>query len=428
MQEYIDEFTLANQIVMLRDESTGAIVLINHEEEGRFYESITHKSAIVIPSLKVATDLLSLVASRGIKGVIAAVQSRFKTGAHEAEFCPDAGDVASLLLKSSEFDKVILNVAGKKWIKAADEATHGLLRHASELASQLVEMATASGGVISSTLLTHCINWDDFSIDCVRFESLLKSSGKSNETSGSEVLQGLSCGHVALEIISASTCNFRPSGLVCNQTVSKQSLLQLLEVSFDCSDIERDSFFWRVKAWERRNREYPVFREWRTLDSFGLLWDQRYWESDLSLIKKHERDDVKLSLVKLDLDNFKNVNDKLNHTAGDDAIRLASRTIKSVMGGVGEVYRRGGDEFIIIVPDCDANVVDTLAEELRAKIQSAFLDWGREYGIDGPPTASIGIASMGVDASIPDLIRRVDGAQKMAKDLGKNRVYRSVDL
>ena len=115
MQEYINEYTVANQIMMLREGSKGAIVLISIEDEGRFYESITHKSAVVIPSLRMATDVLSAVTLKGVSGVIAAVQNRFKTGRHEAEFSPDAGDVASLLLNSSKFESVIVNVAGRQW-------------------------------------------------------------------------------------------------------------------------------------------------------------------------------------------------------------------------------------------------------------------------------------------------------------------------
>lgn len=429
MQEYINEYTVANQIMMLREGSKGAIVLISIEDEGRFYESITHKSAVVIPSLRMATDVLSAVTLKGVSGVIAAVQNRFKTGRHEAEFSPDAGDVASLLLNSSKFESVIVNVAGRQWVDAADKVAGGLLKHASTLARNIVEFSTDYNLLIDPAELVRCVSWVDFSIDFAVLSKLLGRCESLKEQAPDNLLflEG-SCSEIALEIISASTHNFKPLGVQCKQGVSKQLLIQLLEVSYDCSDLEQDSFFWKVKAWERKNREYPVFKEWRALDSFKLLWDQRYWENDLSLIQMHDQTIDKLSLVKLDLDNFKNVNEKLGHAAGDDAIRLASKVIKSVMGGAGEVYRRGGDEFVVIIPGCDDAEIDRLAEELRSEIQVSFENWGKDNRIEGPPTASIGIATAPRDASVFDLIKRADEAQKMSKDLGKNRVHRSLGL
>ena len=103
---------------------------------------------------------------------------------------------------------------------------------------------------------------------------------------------------------------------------------------------------------------------------------------------------------------------------------LASTVIKAVTGHTGEVYRRGGDEFIIISPKVDEPTADALAEKLRSELELAFCTWSKEHNLTPAPTASIGVANIDAGISPSNLIALVDSAQKRAKDLGKNRVCR----
>jgi diguanylate cyclase (GGDEF)-like protein len=71
------------------------------------------------------------------------------------------------------------------------------------------------------------------------------------------------------------------------------------------------------------------------LDPLGVLLDQRYWQRDLECILRTLGPQGQLAAFKMDLDNFKNVNEKLGHTAGDDAIRLYCSIVRDTLGRIG---------------------------------------------------------------------------------------------
>jgi diguanylate cyclase (GGDEF)-like protein len=201
----------------------------------------------------------------------------------------------------------------------------------------------------------------------------------------------------------------------------------MLELSYPFDSIEDDPIFWKIKKWEINNPRYSLLRKWRALDPFKLVLDQRYWEADLKAFLKLGESGGGIGLIKLDLDNFKSVNTKLGHGGGDDAIKIASRVINSASSGRGEVYRRGGDEFVVIAPDLRGHDIKSLAEEIRAGIESAFLDWGRDNNLEVYPTASIGVIDADYGVDFDELTQAADQAQQSAKDQGKNiSIYRQL--
>lgn len=90
------------------------------------------------------------------------------------------------------------------------------------------------------------------------------------------------------------------------------------------------------------------------MEPFGLVWDQRYWRSDLERLLQLEPAET-ISAFKMDLDNFKGVNQKLGHAGGDEAIREYLRIVQSCPGRAAEVYRRGGDEVVAFAPGVKPN-------------------------------------------------------------------------
>lgn len=194
-----------------------------------------------------------------------------------------------------------------------------------------------------------------------------------------------------------------------------------MRVAFDFSETE-DKVFWRMRRWERQNPAFPVLRDWRALDPLKIVWDQRYWEKDLRTILRCMVPNEKLAILKMDLDNFGQVNKTLSHSAGDEAIRLYCSIVKRVVGKVGYVYRRGGDEVVAFAPDFEAEATRVMAEEIRATIEADFRQWGTGRGLASFPTASIGAVVSDNARPFGEIVQMMDSAQKQAKDQGKNRV------
>jgi len=101
---------------------------------------------------------------------------------------------------------------------------------------------------------------------------------------------------------------------------------------------------------------------------------------------------AQFAAFKMDLDNFKGVNEALGHSGGDEAIRLYCLIVKRILGKSGEVYRRGGDEVVVFAPGLDGSAARALAEKVRNAVESDFREWGDKKGLSGFPTASIGLA------------------------------------
>ncbi len=128
-----------------------------------------------------------------------------------------------------------------------------------------------------------------------------------------------------------------------------------------------------------------------------------------------------LSIVLLDLDHFKKVNDTHGHAAGDDVLRAAAAVLKAACRDVDLAARIGGEELALLLPETDSGGAEIVAERVREEIEA-----GRHRSPDGVQfrvTASIGVASSrGGDESGKDLLQASDEALYAAKDGGRNRV------
>ena len=123
-----------------------------------------------------------------------------------------------------------------------------------------------------------------------------------------------------------------------------------------------------------------------------------------------------LSLVYLDLDDFKVINDSHGHQTGDAVLRLVADAIRSSVRQADAVGRMGGDEFAVLMPETDAQLADAAAQRLATGLRNVFR---------GTPTvtASVGVVSCTTtDATTDDLLRRADQAMYQAKRAGKDRV------
>jgi diguanylate cyclase (GGDEF)-like protein len=124
-----------------------------------------------------------------------------------------------------------------------------------------------------------------------------------------------------------------------------------------------------------------------------------------------------LSLILLDIDNFKNVNDTYGHDAGDQVLRVLANHLREELRGVDTAARYGGEEFAIILPQAGPEGALLVAERLRAKVEKMVIP---EVG---QITISLGLATFPLNASSRDtLVVTADRALYDAKHSGRNRV------
>ncbi|GAA5176570.1 hypothetical protein GCM10025771_11630 [Niveibacterium umoris] len=132
-----------------------------------------------------------------------------------------------------------------------------------------------------------------------------------------------------------------------------------------------------------------------------------------------------VSVLFVDLDHFKAINDHHGHLAGDACLREASRRLLATLRHSDAVGRYGGEEFLVVLQGADRTAAAAIAEQLRAALASAPV---QAEGAQIDLTCSIGVASTGSDAlSGEDLIARADAALYAAKRDGRNRVALAPD-
>jgi diguanylate cyclase (GGDEF)-like protein len=126
-------------------------------------------------------------------------------------------------------------------------------------------------------------------------------------------------------------------------------------------------------------------------------------------------------IAMMDLDLFKNVNDRYGHQAGDQVLVDVVRYVKSQLRPYDEFFRYGGEEFLLCAPFIDASDALVMVERLREGIASLSIDAGegREVAI----TASFGVTSLDPELTIEESIARADRALYAAKAAGRNRSH-----
>ena len=143
------------------------------------------------------------------------------------------------------------------------------------------------------------------------------------------------------------------------------------------------------------------------------------WDSDESL---------PLSLLIIDLDRFKQINDAHGHEAGDQILTWLATLIKDIGGDIGLPVRYGGDEFVLLLPKVDSSKARKIATKILKKVSDRPFKL-RESGTKLPITLSIGIASAPQDATSPTrLLQTADTARYHAKRSGRNQVAATEDV
>jgi diguanylate cyclase (GGDEF)-like protein len=154
----------------------------------------------------------------------------------------------------------------------------------------------------------------------------------------------------------------------------------------------------------------------------GLSNNRRFRELISKEAARAERFGHELSLIILDIDDFKQVNDTYGHLQGDEVLRMVGRVLHLESRGVDEPSRYGGEEFAVVLPETGLDGALEVAERIRVRIEAERVSRGDGTGAVSV-TASLGTASMpGSDDGGEALIAAADAALYEAKRAGKNRV------
>ncbi|GAB2687201.1 GGDEF domain-containing protein [Aliiglaciecola aliphaticivorans] len=167
---------------------------------------------------------------------------------------------------------------------------------------------------------------------------------------------------------------------------------------------------------DRMRKQQQQLTELATCDPLTGAGNRRAMEQKMleviALQRKEHNSPV--SLILMDLDNFKKVNDAYGHAKGDDILRVFVETLENSIRSSHDLYRFGGEEFVVIADNTPLKEAITLAEELRLAIEKE--GWLAEHKI----TISIGTAKYSPHETAFEWLGRADRAMYQAKGLGRN--------
>lgn len=192
--------------------------------------------------------------------------------------------------------------------------------------------------------------------------------------------------------------------------------------------VDRNELLARVRTQLRRKRYADSLRdnvqaaiELAVVDALTGLNNRRFLETHLAqALDQAAHKGRPLSLMILDIDHFKSVNDTYGHDAGDEVLKVFARRVKRVLRSADLVCRLGGEEFVVVMPETPLAIAERIAERVRAAVERERfpIDQTRAISV----TTSIGLAERGADANADALLRRADKALYASKSAGRNRV------
>ena len=331
--------------------------------------------------LKMLTDELRLRASTTRNIGIEELLSRGSTAA--------VGTPSVLLIeeRQSQADRIARFLRGKAQLKIVADPQMGVFE-AAEQPYDCIIISTALSGYDPLRLCSQLR-----SIDRTRFLPIILLAGEEEEE---RVIRGLELG--------INDYLTRP--------LDEQELVARLN-----TQVKRKRYNDQLRASVTQTIEMAV------TDGLTGLHNRRYLDSHLeTLFERAVARRRPLSLMITDIDRFKAINDKHGHDGGDDVLREFAARLRQNVRGIDLACRYGGEEFIIVMPDTEFAVAQTVAERIRAQIAGTPFAVGAE-GKSIKVTVSVGVSSLQPPRdSVEALLKRADIALYEAKHTGRNRV------
>lgn len=173
----------------------------------------------------------------------------------------------------------------------------------------------------------------------------------------------------------------------------------------------------RAAAMADLNRE---LRQLSLLDPLTEVGNRRFLEQQLmARLNEQDRYGWRVGVLFVDVDHFKEINDRNDHIVGDRVIRMVARTLANGIRSFDIVGRWGGDEFVVLIVNVDEEQLHTVSEKLRRLIEnSGFTELGETIRV----TVSVGGVLAAAGENPEEVIRRADRLMLASKTAGRNRV------
>lgn len=221
--------------------------------------------------------------------------------------------------------------------------------------------------------------------------------------------------------------------LVIVSPEDQQRLMRALDMGVNdylIRPVDKQELLARVNTQVRRSRYAERLRlnvqttiEMAVTDALTGLHNRRYMETHLSQLVEHSVNRGKpLSLLSIDVDFFKSVNDTYGHEVGDKVLQEIAHRLRECVRNVDMACRVGGEEFIVILPSTDKVIANKIAERIRKSVSGTGLDVGLPEG-SLKVSVSVGVTTLdGPQDKVDEILRRADQALYKAKREGRNRV------
>ena len=177
--------------------------------------------------------------------------------------------------------------------------------------------------------------------------------------------------------------------------------------------------------WQERAVQFQLMS---ITDPLTGLLNRRYLEERLTEeLNRSKRYSYSMSCLMVDIDDFKQYNDRNGHQAGDVALKITAHSLKAVLRSADIACRYGGEEFCILLPQTSVTEAGVIAERMRQKVTETDYPYGKSQPM-GTVSISIGISTFArhIDTA-ESVIAAADRALYNAKRLGKNRIDFYVD-
>lgn len=196
--------------------------------------------------------------------------------------------------------------------------------------------------------------------------------------------------------------------------------------------VDRNELLARVRTQVRRKRfqdrlktSYEMSLSMALTDTLTGLYNRRYFDTHLhKLIETNQQNRKTFSVLMLDVDKFKNVNDTHGHSVGDEVLRTFAMRLKDAVRGFDLVARLGGEEFVVVLPDVTPELSYVVAERLRRSLSTKPVKCAAPGG-ELVVTTSVGgiVVTPDMKLSIEDVMRQADEALYAAKHNGRDQTW-----